>query len=139
MTLIYVLNILFHTFSNFFDSNRNNIREGETSKTCTSICFRRCCVCHITYQMQVGTFQYTRFNISEFIMYTISLMIFRLETKHSEKMRNIKSWYLLSVDMFILLIVNKHRITPNIQHSETSNEYISETYSVTTDECSSSQ
>lgn len=56
-------------------------------------------------------------------------MICRLETKHSEKILDTKSGYLPSTDMFILLIVNKHKIThrPNMQHSKTSNEYAPET------------
>jgi hypothetical protein len=44
-------------------------------------------------------------------------------------MNDVKSGYLLATDMFILFIVNKHRITqkPNMQHYKTSNEYIPET------------
>jgi len=56
-------------------------------------------------------------------------------------MHDIKSGYLPSIDMFILLIVNKHRIAhiSNMQHSKSSNEYIPEASSVITDESSSSQ
>jgi hypothetical protein len=61
----------------------------------------------------------------------MSLMIFRLELKHTERMLDINSGYLrvLSPDKFILLVFNKHNttLTPNIQHCKTSSEYIPET------------